>query len=98
MESLENRFDLLENDLEIKFESLKIIFDEYCEKTIDDLNKFENILIKRSKESEELGYNKIRISIKSYKKIVSFYIGASNISQLNLTFRKFGKKNKFFYC
>jgi hypothetical protein len=35
IESLENRFDLLENDLEIKFESFKTIFDEYCEGVVD---------------------------------------------------------------
>jgi hypothetical protein len=87
---LKNRFDLLENDLEIKFESLKIIFDEYCEKTIEDLYKFENILIKRSKKSKEICFNKKkRFSIKSYKTIVPFHIGSSNFVRLKINLQKF---------
>jgi hypothetical protein len=86
---LENRFDLLENDLEIKFESLKIIFDEYCEKTIEDFYKLENILIKRSKKSKEICFDLKRFSIKSYKKIVPFHIGSSNFVKLKINLQKF---------
>jgi hypothetical protein len=54
MEIFENRFEKIDNDLEIRFESLKMCFDEILMQTLDSLEKVEKFLDKKSYEKSVL--------------------------------------------
>jgi hypothetical protein len=48
---IQNRFDFLENNLDIRFESLGIAIDELMLKSLVDVDKFEEILLNKARKS-----------------------------------------------
>ena len=87
-ENLENHFNNFENDLEVRFESLKIHADELLDQSLDDLDKFETILnekISKYKIDSNIDENKnLKINFKNFpykpfKLIKQFYIGCTDL-------------------
>ena len=103
--NLKNRFDLIENNLDVKFESLKMKLDEISSKSLDNLNKFEVFLIqKKSKrfkyENDSIVGNRVlnvnlkNFPFKSFNLINQYHVGTTDLITIDSDLTNF-EKNPF---
>ncbi len=82
MGALENRFSLIDDILELRFESLKISIDKLLNQSLNELEKLQDFLVKKTKN---MGENENNTSVETIKcKIIIDNVPFKTIKQIHI--------------